>query len=504
MDKKEFRTYKRRSVTRKSGNKASGFSTGGECLVLNSEKIILHKTNSKLTFYKDHLLLESLFEKNIGLIAFGGYIKASNNIDIKLRLSYKLEDNTLITEEKTYNSTLKTDVWNGIGIHSLQRIDDSINQTINTLTISLCISGQIGTEINFTCFDFNSVNYQDYLSEKFYKPFNQKTNMHVPHIYYLETQKKLKDILSYKTGSSDIKQNGDLVVLKSCNRCTRYLPINFFSELDTLAFSLHCKKKAPCKHSIFAKYFIKNIEYLNEIQNLHFIEKYIDDKYLQSYYGHQLECKSCKKYYVNFALNPLRNPQQFKEDGLRRRALEVLVNTLLDKNLIHHDFEFHNKKEFSEYIWEKFDKKCFKCGKLLKLSEMHLDHTMPLAYLYRLDESATCLCSEHNSQKSDSFPKDYYSKEELVKLSEITNLDLNILSSTSPNMKVVLLLIENIEWFFDEFLMYPEYQKVRDNILTADKIYASLVRILKNTGIDLLNNYYSKTGYYPKSITYEH
>ena len=200
----------------------------------------------------------------------------------------------------------------------------------------------------------------------------------------------------------------------------------------------------------------------------------------------------------------MRNPQQFKEDGLRRRALEVLVNTLLDKNLIHHDFEFHNKKEFSEYIWEKFDKKCFKCGKLLKLSEMHLDHTMPLAYLYRLDESATCLCSEHNSQKSDSFPKDYYSKEELVKLSEITNLDLNILSSTSPNMKVVLLLIENIEWFFDEFLMYPEYQKVRDNILTADKIYASLVRILKNTGIDLLNNYYSKTGYYPKSITYEH
>ncbi len=71
-------------------------------------------------------------------------------------------------------------------------------------------------------------------------------------------------------------------------------------------------------------------------------------------------------------------------------------------------------------------------------------------------------------------------------------------------MNVVFLLIENIEWFFDEFLMYLEYQKVRDNILTADKIYASLVRILKNTGIDLLNNYYSKTGSYPKSITYEH
>ena len=103
-----------------------------------------------------------------------------------------------------------------------------------------------------------------------------------------------------------------------------------------------------------------------------------------SYYGHQLECKACKKFFVNAPLNPQRNAQQFKEDGLRRRALEVLVNTLLDRNLVHFEFERRTKKEFSKYIWEKFDKRCFKCGpdsEPIALGDMALDHTMPLIFI---------------------------------------------------------------------------------------------------------------------------
>ena len=221
---------------------------------------------------------------------------------------------------------------------------------------------------------------------------------------------------------------------------------------------------------------------------------------MHSHYGHQLECRACKKYYVNFAINPLRNAQQFKEDGLRRRALEILVNTLLDRELVHHEFEHRTKKQFTEHIWKKFDKRCFKCSKKLKINEMHLDHTMPLAYLYRLDESATCLCAEHNSKKRDSFPVEFYSNDELLKLNQITGLDYTILSSKTPNMKVVKLLVENIEWFFDDFLMHPDYQKVRDGRLTADKIYASLVRILQGTDIDLLHKYQILTGRNPNSI----
>ena len=64
---------------------------------------------------------------------------------------------------------------------------------------------------------------------------------------------------------------------------------------------------------------------------------------------------------------------------------------------------------------------------------MHLDHTMPLAYLYRLDETATCLCAEHNSQKSDHFPIEYYTEEELKELSKITGLSMEILRSKKAN-----------------------------------------------------------------------
>jgi hypothetical protein len=203
---------------------------------------------------------------------------------------------------------------------------------------------------------------------------------------------------------------------------------------------------------------------------------------------------------VNAPLNPQRNPQQFKEDGLRRRAIEVLVNRLLERNLIHFEFERRTKKEFSEYIWKKFDCRCFKCNKKLPLDEMHLDHTMPLAYLYRLDESATCLCGSHNSQKRDHFPVDYYTQSELVRLSEITGLPMEVLEYRGINLTVLHLLIENVVWFYDEFLKEPDYQKVRDGILTADKINDSLKRVIGGQA-DLAEEYRARTGKYPDSVT---
>ena len=117
-----------------------------------------------------------------------------------------------------------------------------------------------------------------------------------------------------------------------------------------------------------------------------------------------------------------------------------------------------------------------------------------------LDETATCLCSSHNSQKSDTFPVDYYTEDELVRLSQITGLSLDVLHSRSVNMPVLKLLIENVVWFYDEFLMDPDYQKVRDGILTANKINDSLKRIIAGK-VDLAEEYRKRTGHYPTSVT---
>ena len=185
---------------------------------------------------------------------------------------------------------------------------------------------------------------------------------------------------------------------------------------------------------------------------------------------------------------------------LRRRAFERLINLLLKKNIIHNEFREKKNKEFSEFIYNKFNGRCFKCKKELKsIDEMHLDHTMPLSYLYRLDETATCLCSEHNSQKSNKFPSDYYNEDELSELSKITGLSLEILHSKKPNQVIIDLLIKEVVWFFDTFLAEKEYQEVRDNILTADKIYNALNKILPEN-IDLIQIYNTKTKNYPTTI----
>ncbi|WP_322923645.1 hypothetical protein [Paenibacillus campi] len=501
MEKKLFRTYKRRAVTRKSGFKASGIKTGGECIILDCDSVVMESSTATLTFENNDMQLESLFEMDLGIIAFGGYIKSTAPISLELGLSYQLENGLLIHSSKKLSNELKSNTWNGIGHHVEQQMEPSIQTIVEKATVTLTIHSLPGTTLSFASIDFDCVSYRDYLSKDFYKPFSKKTKEHIPHIYYLATEKALDARLVATAGINTVSRHIESIVLKGCNRCTRYLPINILHEEDRLAFSLHCKKKAPCTHSLFSSYKIDNYEEALESGSIDRLNSVVKNANVVSYYGHQLECRACKKFYVNNALNPLRNAQQFKEDGLRRRALEKLVNSLLDHDLIHHEFEHRTKKQFSEYIWKKFDKRCFKCGEKLKINEMHLDHTMPLAYLYRLDETATCLCAIHNSQKRDSFPINYYSEpQKLEELSQITGLPIDILTSQEANPEVVNKLKEHVVWFFDEFLMETEHQKEKDGIVVADKIYESLVRVLRSTGINLLEEYHLITGKYPSSI----
>lgn len=166
---------------------------------------------------------------------------------------------------------------------------------------------------------------------------------------------------------------------------------------------------------------------------------------------------------------------------------------------MHFEYEKRTKKEFSEHIRKKFNCKCFKCGKEVD-AHFDLDHTMPLAYLYRLDESATCLCSNCNSSKRDKFPADFYTEDELQSLSEITGLPMELLHKREVNPIALSRLIDEVVWYFDEFLAKKDYQKERDGIKTADKINDSLTRILPS-GVILVEEYKKVTGEYPKTVS---
>jgi len=211
------------------------------------------------------------------------------------------------------------------------------------------------------------------------------------------------------------------IVLKSCNRCGRYLPINIPpNERAHLSFSNHCvaAHRRPCAHGAFGK--------LRDVRG----------SVLQLDFGFQLECRFCKKFEVNAAHNPKRSAAQMKEDGARRRALELLIEALY---LSTPQLLYRSKtggRELTDDVWEKFGGHCFKCGARLKSKNtMHLDHTRPLKLLWPLDGTATALCGSCNSEKRDRPPVEYYTDEQLIELSKISGCPIVELRSPAPNIE---------------------------------------------------------------------
>jgi hypothetical protein len=276
------------------------------------------------------------------------------------------------------------------------------------------------------------------------------------------------------------------LILKSCNRCGRYLPVNIGTKLDSsnernqLSFTNHCvaAHKLPCKHATFGR--LRNIENQDDILKLN--------------YGFQLECRLCKKFTVNAAHNPQRTPGQMKEDGARRRAFELLLEALYEASpqmIYRHKF----KSELADDIWKKFKKKCFNCGTDLETArKMHLDHTRPLAFLWPLDETATALCKTCNSQKRDRMSAEFYVKPgQLANLAKITGIPLAELQNPVPNEAVIKFLLERKEWLFTTFLTRPEMVKEREGKITGELVVKALQRVLassrKYSKVDLQAEY---------------
>ncbi len=269
------------------------------------------------------------------------------------------------------------------------------------------------------------------------------------------------------------------VILKSCNRCGRFLPINEPAERDQLSFSNHCvaEHRRPCKHATFGR--LRNVEDSDEV--------------LQLDYGFQLECRFCKKFEVNAAHNPQRTSAQMKEDGARRRAFELLLAELYGGTP---QLRYRHEKgtELADDIWRRFGCACFKCGtKLATARDMHLDHTRPLALLWPLDETATALCGSCNSEKRDRAPSDFYTATKLSELSHISGISPADLSKTHVNDEALGLLLRRLDWFFDEFLVREEMTKERDGKIAGDLVVKALQKVLArselHSGINLSAEY---------------
>jgi hypothetical protein len=461
-----FKTPVRRGVKNITGNKVEGNLTGGECKIVKTFAI---QVNEKYIYQKQikKTEMQKMFGEKTGIAAIGGYFKSTDEVVIKLKIE-EGDD----TEQTQY--ILEGNRWYAIGLDKKCRVNDGVDIINFEIIIDADTDSTIVEYTNIVCGFVDKNEFKDSKDANKHYNNSKKTICYPEQFYLNEIEKEL--------GGDDYS----VIIKKSCNRCQRYLPINPDNQRIQLAFSNHCTSKAPCTHKLFSKYKIIENDIREDYDKITEIDKgyQITEDYVQAYYGHQLECKACKKFFVNAALNKLRSTSQQREDSLRRRAIERLIGLLLDKEWIYHQYKKENQIEFDVAIWKKFKGKCFKCNiKLETTKDMHLDHTMPLSQLYPLDETATCLCSKCNSEKSDIYPVDYYTSEQLTRLAEITQIPINIIKSRKANQIVVKKLRGKIIWFVDEFLTFEEYTKERDGKKAADSILHSVNKAINTTDI---------------------
>jgi hypothetical protein len=273
------------------------------------------------------------------------------------------------------------------------------------------------------------------------------------------------------------------LLLKSCNRCGRFLPINVPSERDHLSFTNHCvaEHRRPCRHGSFGR--LRNAD---------------DGTALQLDYGYQLECRFCKKFEVNAAHNPQRSSAQMKEDGARRRAFEFLLAELYE-GTPQLRYRHQHRSELADDVWNRFGCACFNCGtELPSARAMNLDHTRPLAFLWPLDGSATALCKTCNGLKRDRAPHDFYTPEQLVELASITGIPLADLREDRSNEEALDILMATRDWFFSDFLTRAEMIKERDGKITGELVVKALQRVLaksaRHAHVDLQAEYARRRG----------
>ncbi|MQV32038.1 hypothetical protein GHK47_02745 [Sinorhizobium meliloti] len=141
--------------------------------------------------------------------------------------------------------------------------------------------------------------------------------------------------------------------------------------------------------------------------------------------GHQNECRACKKWRINNSFNPIRTADQHNESSIIKRERRLLLR----EPQILRSIKERQGRGLKSIVWDRFGRQCFYCSKPLTLQQVQLDHTRPLAYLWPIDEYATCLCAEHNNHKKDKFPIDFYTPAQLERLSAITGLPLEDLQA---------------------------------------------------------------------------
>lgn len=429
---------RRRPTTRRSGFKAHADTTGGEFNVLSVPTVPIDpRTPLVVSFDLPRHSEDSL-------MAFGCWFACDVPVDVSIEGGPSART---LTTSAWPNWNKVGSMWNaGAESHDKIRVVFSVKR-LGRLALHDCACGIV-----------NHMHLDD-AREVLLRNMYQFS----PEAHFFST---LGQVSITAGGSPVIADDRRCVKLyvKSCNRCARFLPINFPHERNHLSFSNHCvaDHRRPCKHNGFGR--LRNPD---------------TDETLSLDYGFQLECRFCKKFEVNAAHNPKRTTAQMKEDAARRRGFELLIEAL-SEGTPQLRYRHETGRELADDVLARSQGRCFNCKKPLpKGRGWHLDHTRPLALLWPLDGTATALCGDCNSEKRDRAPLEFYSPEQLLELAKMTDISMDELRDPKPNMEVVNALLKRLEWFFDEFLATPDMTREHDGKIAGELVVKALQKVLE-------------------------
>lgn len=316
-----------------------------------------------------HLHADLSVETNARLIGFGGYFCGSHGTELTVVVS---------TSQNAARKAFKIGPdWGRVGL-ALENPDAPYMDVELAWGngITLCLWGATA----------GALKLPEAISEANLKELNS-THL-APETFYLPHEGVLDIALTSDDSTAVVITGACDIFLKKCSYCGRQLPIDP-ERPGALAFHKHNAKRT----------------------------------------NHQNECRACKKWRINDGFNPIRTVDQLHESSVitRERALFLRdperLRALKDRD----------GAGLKSQVWKRFGRRCFYCGKKLRLGEVQLDHTRPLAYLWPIDEHATCLCADHNNQKKDKFPVDFYTPQQLAELSQIVGLPLKELQRRDIN-----------------------------------------------------------------------
>ena len=368
---------------------------------------------------------------------FGGYIYPASDCDVTVVLATR-------TQSGTATFHLSKKVWNRFG-HCI-----SFQAGSNT-RISLRVSPPV--QFSIWGLDGGPVRLPPSVSEQKVTPSDLNVNSLTPETLYYQHTDVMTLELDEDSSDRLLLAQGVPIQLKKCSYCGRFLPVDP-ERLGALAFHKHNAKRT----------------------------------------NHQNECRACKKWKINDSFNPLRTPDQFNESSLIARERSLFLR----EPQIVREIKERTGAGLKSQVWKRFGKKCFYCGKPLALRDVQLDHTRPFAYLWPIDIHATCLCAEHNNLKKDKFPVDFYSTEQLKKLSSICGLSLKKLAKKEVNPRELKRVTADIVTFaksWDPRTFFAVARKVREIMPDCD-----LFNILRAKDADVASELAERLKERPPSV----